>query len=94
MVEQVFADVTSGPLAHMPSGVFAAKRRVAIDRGHDAQPAARRRVAVASLPSARARAATIRRDLITVAARTATNRRRPIAVDGHSDASHESSASP
>ena len=50
--------------------------------------------AVASLPSARARAATIRRDLITVAARTATNRRRPIAVDGHSDASHESSASP
>ena len=24
VVEQVFADVTSGPLAHMPSGVFAA----------------------------------------------------------------------
>ena len=23
-MEQVFADVTSGPLAHMPSGVFAA----------------------------------------------------------------------
>jgi hypothetical protein len=24
VVEQIFADVTSGPLAHMPSGVFAA----------------------------------------------------------------------
>ena len=24
IVEQVFADVTSGPLAHMPSGIFAA----------------------------------------------------------------------
>ena len=43
IVEQVFADVTSGPLAHMPSGVFAANAAWLVDRGHGAQPPPRRR---------------------------------------------------
>ena len=70
VVEQVFADVTSGPLAHMPSGVFAANAAwLAIAAiAHNLLRAAG---ALASLPFARARAATIRRDLIAVAARTA-----------------------
>jgi hypothetical protein len=70
VVEQVFADVTSGPLAHMPSGVFAANAAwLAIAAiAHNLLRAAG---ALASLLFARARAATIRRDLIAVAARTA-----------------------
>ena len=70
VVEQVFADVTSGPLAHMPSGVFAANAAwLAIAAiAHNLLRAAG---ALASLPFARARAATIRRDLIAVAARIA-----------------------
>ena len=43
VVEQVFADVTSGPLAHMPLGVSRRQCRLAVDRGHGAQPAARGR---------------------------------------------------
>ena len=74
VVEQVFADVTSGPLAHMPSGVFAANAAwVAIAAmAHNLLRAAG---ALASLPFAKARAATIRRDLIAVAARTARHGR-------------------
>jgi Transposase DDE domain group 1 len=74
IVEQVFADVSSGPLAHMPSGVFAANAAwVAIAAmAHNLLRAAG---ALASLPFARARAATIRRDLIAVAARTARHGR-------------------
>ena len=74
VVEQVFADVTSGPLAHMPSGVFAANAAwLAIAAiAHNLLRAAG---ALASLPFARARAATIRRDLIAVAARTARHGR-------------------
>jgi hypothetical protein len=74
IVEQVFADVTSGPLAHMPSGVFAANAAwVAIAAmAHNLLRAAG---ALASLPFAKARAATIRRDLIAVAARTARHGR-------------------
>jgi hypothetical protein len=74
VVEQVFADVTSGPLAHMPSGVFAANAAwlsiAAIT--HNLVRAAG---ALASLPFAKARAGTIRRDLIAVAARTARHGR-------------------
>jgi hypothetical protein len=74
IVEQVFADVTSGPLAHMPSGVFAANAAwLAIAAmAHNVVRAAG---ALASPPFAKARAATIRRDLIAVAGRTARHGR-------------------
>jgi hypothetical protein len=74
IVEQVFADVTSGPPAHFPSGVFAANAAwLAIAAmAHNLLRAAG---ALASLPFAKARAATIRRDLIAVAARTARHGR-------------------
>jgi hypothetical protein len=74
VVEQVFADVTSGPLAHMPSGVFAANAAwlVIAAMAHNLLRAAG---SLASLPFAKARAATIRRDLIAVAARTARHGR-------------------
>lgn len=74
VVEQVFADVTSGPLAHLPSGVFAANAAwLAIAAmAHNLLRAAG---ALASPPFAKARAATIRRDLIAVAARAARHGR-------------------
>ena len=70
IVEQVFADVTSGPLAHMPSGVFVANAAW-LSIAAMAHNLLRAAGALASLPYAKARAATIRRDLIAVAARTA-----------------------
>jgi hypothetical protein len=70
VVEQVFADVTSGPLAHLPSGVFAANAAW-LSIAAMAHNLVRAAGALASLPFAKARAATIRRDLIAVAARTA-----------------------
>ena len=74
VVEQVFADITSGPLAHLPSGVFAANAAwLAI--AAMARNLVRAAGALASLPFAKARAATIRRDLIAVAARTARHGR-------------------
>jgi hypothetical protein len=74
IVEQVFADVTSGPLAHLPSGVFAANAAwlTVAAMAHNLVRAAG---ALASLPFAKARAATIRRDLIAVAGRTARHGR-------------------
>ena len=42
-VEQVFADLAGGPLAHLPSGVVSRQRRLACLRRHQPQPAARRR---------------------------------------------------
>jgi hypothetical protein len=79
VVEQVFADVTSGPLAHLPSGHFAANAAwlTIAAMAHNLVRAAG---ALASLPYARARAATIRRDLIAVAARTARHGRGSIAL--------------
>ena len=74
IVEQVFADVTSGPLAHMPSGVFTANAAW-LSIAAMAHNLVRAAGALASLPFARARAATIRRDLIAVAARTARHGR-------------------
>ncbi len=74
VVEQVLADVTSGPLAHMPSGVFAANAAW-LSVAAMAHNLLRAAGALASLPFARARAATIRRDLIAVAARTARHGR-------------------
>ena len=74
IVEQVFADVTGGPLAHLPSGHFAANAAwlTIAAMTHNLVRAAG---ALASLPYAKARAATIRRDLIAVAARTARHGR-------------------
>ena len=74
IVEQVFADVTSGPLAHMPSGVFTANAAW-LSIAAMAHNLLRAAGALASLPFAKARAATIRRDLIAVAARTARHGR-------------------
>jgi hypothetical protein len=74
IVEQVFADVTSGPLAHMPSGVFAANAAW-LSIAAMAHNLLRAAGALASLPFAKARGATIRRDLIAVAARTARHGR-------------------
>jgi Transposase DDE domain group 1 len=70
VVEQVFADVTSGPLAHLPSGVFAANAAW-LSIAAMAHNLLRAAGALASRPFAKARAATIRRDLIAVAARIA-----------------------
>lgn len=79
VVEQVFADVTSGPLAHLPSGVFAANAAW-LTIAAMAHNLLRAVGALASLPFARARGATIRRDLITVAARTARHGRGHLAL--------------
>jgi hypothetical protein len=69
-VEQVLADWTDGPLAHLPSGSFPANAAwlalAAIS--HNLLRAAG---SLASLACARARGATLRRDLIDVAARIA-----------------------
>jgi hypothetical protein len=79
VVEQVFADVTSGPLAHLPSGVFAANAAW-LSIAAMAHNLLRAAGALASLPFAKARAATIRRDLIAVAARTARHGRSHITL--------------
>jgi hypothetical protein len=79
IVEQVLADWTSGPLAHLPSGSFPANAAwltlAAIS--HNLLRAAG---ALASLACAKARGATLRRDLIDVAARTARHGRGHITV--------------
>jgi Transposase DDE domain group 1 len=73
-VEQVLADWTDGPLAHLPSGSFPANAAwltlAAIS--HNLLRAAG---CLASLAYGKARGATIRRDLIDVAARTARHGR-------------------
>jgi hypothetical protein len=74
VVEQVFADVTSGPLAHLPSGVFAANAAW-LSIAAMAHNLVRAAGSLASLTYAKARAATVRRDLIAVAARTARHGR-------------------
>jgi hypothetical protein len=79
VVEQVFADVTSGPLAHMPSGHFAANAAW-LSIAAMAHNLVRAAGSLASLPYAKARAATVRRDLIAVAARTARHGRGSLAL--------------
>ena len=73
-VEQVLADWTDGPLAHLPSGSFPANAAwlalAAIS--HNLLRAAG---SLASLAYGKARGATIRRDLIDVAARIARHGR-------------------
>jgi hypothetical protein len=70
IVEQVFADWSDGPLAHLPSGVFPANAAwlACAAIAHNLLRAAG---SLASLAYGKARGATLRRDLIDVAARTA-----------------------
>jgi hypothetical protein len=79
IIEQVFADWTDGPLAHLPSGFFPANAAwltcAAIT--HNLLRAAG---SLASLTYAKARGATLRRDLIDVAARTARHGRGEITL--------------
>ena len=79
IVEQVFADWASGPLAHLPSGSFPANAAwltlAAIS--HNLLRAAG---ALASLAGAKARGATLRRDLLDIAARTARHGRGEITL--------------
>jgi hypothetical protein len=74
IIEQVFADQADGPLAHLPSGSFPASAAwlACAAIAHNLLRAAG---ALASLAYARARGATLRRDLIDVAARTARHGR-------------------
>jgi hypothetical protein len=70
VIEQLLADLSDGPLAHLPSGKFTANAAwLAIAAiAHNLVRAAG---TLAGRRHARARAATIRRDLIAVAGRTA-----------------------
>jgi Transposase DDE domain group 1 len=74
VIEQVIADLSDGPLAHLPSGKFTANAAwLAIAAiAHNLLRAAG---TLAGRRHAKARAATIRRDLIAVAARTARHGR-------------------
>ncbi len=72
--EQVFADLADGPLAHLPSGSFPANAAwlACAAIAHNLLRAAG---SLASLACAKARGATLRRDLINIAARTARHGR-------------------
>ncbi|MHB1432166.1 MAG: IS1380 family transposase [Streptosporangiaceae bacterium] len=74
IIEQAFADWADGPMAHLPSGKFTANAAW-LALAAIAFNLTRAAGAVASPRHARARAATIRRDLIDVAARTARHGR-------------------
>jgi Transposase DDE domain group 1 len=78
-VEQVLADWTDGPLAHLPSGSFAANAAwlTCAAISHNLLRAAG---SLASLGYAKARGATLRRDLIHVAARAARHGRGEITL--------------
>jgi len=79
IVEQAFADLTSGPLAHLPSGSFPANAAwlTCAAMSHNLTRAAG---ALAGQFHARARGATIRRHLIAVAARVARHGRGEITL--------------
>ena len=79
IVEQVFADLTSGPLAHLPSGSFPANAAwlTCAAMAHNLTRAAG---ALAGAFHARARGATIRSHLIAVAARVARHGRGDITL--------------
>jgi hypothetical protein len=74
IIEQVNADLYAGALAHLPSGVFTANAAwlVIAAMAHNLLRAAG---TLTGRPWAKARTATIRRDLITIAARTARHGR-------------------
>ena len=74
VIEQLLADLNDGPLAHLPSGKFTANAAwLAI--AAIARNLVRAAGALAGRRHARARTATIRRDLIAVAGRTARHGR-------------------
>jgi hypothetical protein len=77
--EQVFADLFDGPLAHLPSGSFPANAAwlTCAAISHNLLRAAG---ALASPALGKARAATLRRDLISLAARTARHGRGHITI--------------
>jgi hypothetical protein len=72
--EQVFADWTGGPLAHLPSGSFPANAAWLALAAMSCN-LLRAAGCLASLTCAKARGATLRRDLINIAARTARHGR-------------------
>jgi hypothetical protein len=74
LVEQVLADWTDGPLAHLPSGSFPA-HAAWLTLAAIAHNLLRAAGSLASFAYAKARGATLRRDLIDVAARTARHGR-------------------
>jgi hypothetical protein len=74
VVEQVFADWYDGPVAHLPSGIFNANAAWLVIAAM-AQNLVRAAGSLAGPLHAKARAATIRRDLIAVAARAARHGR-------------------
>jgi hypothetical protein len=74
IIEQVFADGNDGPLAHLPSGSFPANAAWLVCAAISCN-LLRAAGTLASLACARARGATLRRDLIGVAARTARHSR-------------------
>jgi hypothetical protein len=88
VVEQVFADWASGPLAHLPSGSFPANAAW-LALAAIAHNLLRAAGALASLTYAKARGATLRRDLIDVAARTARHGRGEITLHLPEDWHHE-----
>jgi hypothetical protein len=77
IIETVFADLIDGPLAHLPSGRFAANSAWAICAAitHNLLRAAG---ALTSPGHAVARGATLRRHLIAIPARLARPQRRPV----------------
>jgi len=79
VVEQVFADWTNGPLAHMPSGSFAANAAWTACAAITCN-LLRAAGCLASRFHAKARGATIRADLIDVAARLARRGRGQLAL--------------
>ncbi len=79
IVEQVFADLNDGPLAHLPSGVFAANAAW-LTLAVIAHNLLRAAGCLAGVFHARARGATLRGDLIDIAARVAAGGRGHITV--------------
>jgi hypothetical protein len=77
--EQVFADWTDGPLAHLPSGSFPANAAWLACAAISCN-LLRAAGSLASLACAKARGATLRRDLIDIAARTARHGRGHLTV--------------
>jgi hypothetical protein len=75
VIEQVHADLKNGPLAHLPSGKFAANSAWLVLAAM-AFNLTRAAGALASIVHAKATTATLRAQLITVAARIATSARR------------------
>jgi hypothetical protein len=74
VIEQLLADLSDGPLAHLPSGKFTANAAW-LATAAIAHNLTRAAGALAGRRHARARAVTIRRDLIAVAARAARHGR-------------------